>query len=297
MRSAFCLVLFTISAVTLLAQTPRDVALEVAFAQEYSTVEKHVSRTVLVQMSNADVDVREQWLGLLLMLSRTVTQAGGRLERGDGPILVRVYTREGARVDVELSDEVIDGDYARVSTKTKVFVGEHQLQVSPYPAAVDVHFTREDGAWRIARITTTTDLPLTDLSAIRNLVRARMARNESAAVGAIRYLNTAQVTYSEQHEKYACSLTDLGPAFLAASEEWRRDRETDVSALINGAMFEGYRFSLSGCGTGRAYVIVASPISVGKSGTRSFCSDQTGIIYFAKDGDPDTCVSEKQPIR
>src|SRR6266851_5315564 len=55
--------------------------------------------------------------------------------------------------------------------------------------------------------------------AIPNLLRSRMAANEASAVGSIRTINTASVTYSTTYpaQGYPVSLTQLAPAASAIS--------------------------------------------------------------------------------
>ena len=47
--------------------------------------------------------------------------------------------------------------------------------------------------------------------AIPNLIRSKMAANEASAVGSMRTLNTAAITYSTSYGGYPKNLTVLGP--------------------------------------------------------------------------------------
>ena len=47
--------------------------------------------------------------------------------------------------------------------------------------------------------------------AIPNLLRARIAANESSAASGIRTINTAEVSYFSTYQRYSASLTELGP--------------------------------------------------------------------------------------
>ena len=60
--------------------------------------------------------------------------------------------------------------------------------------------------------------------AIPNLLRARIAANESSAVSSIRTINTAEVTYQSAYPTvgYAANLVSLGPGAGAADvPRWR----------------------------------------------------------------------------
>jgi type II secretory pathway pseudopilin PulG len=107
--------------------------------------------------------------------------------------------------------------------------------------------------------------------AIPNLLRARIAANESAALSGVRTINTANVTYQvEKQGGFPESLDDLGEAGYIDSE------------LADGQK-SGYRFIYTasdpdGDGTRDKYFIVAMPVAQGTSGQRSFCSDESGVI-------------------
>src|SRR5207245_2504613 len=53
--------------------------------------------------------------------------------------------------------------------------------------------------------------------AIPNLLRSKMAANEASAVGSLRSLNTACITYSTTYGSYPTTLASLGPAATASS--------------------------------------------------------------------------------
>jgi len=126
--------------------------------------------------------------------------------------------------------------------------------------------------------------------AIPNLLRSREAANEASAVGMLRTLNTAQVTYSATYANrgYAPDLATLGP-----NPEGQDKPPTEEHAnLIDnaqgnwncgpGAWCErsGYRFSMRTICIQQQcteYVVTATPDSE-QTGTRNFCSASDGVI-------------------
>ena len=123
--------------------------------------------------------------------------------------------------------------------------------------------------------------------AIPNLLRSRMAENEASAVGMLRTLNTAQVTYSTTYGYgFAPELARLGPSGGNPSAE-HADLIASPLGDANctaGAWCEksGYRFTLKATCIQQlcaAYVLVATPIST-DTGTRNFCSVEDGVIRF-----------------
>ena len=118
--------------------------------------------------------------------------------------------------------------------------------------------------------------------AIPNLMRSKMAANESSAVGSLRTINTAEVTYSTNNPTigFAAALANLGgvcPSGTAATAA--------AACLIDNILAtgtkSGYVFVATAGATVPAvtYTSSATPQSVNQSGTRSFCSDESGVIY------------------
>src|SRR2546427_11950352 len=73
--------------------------------------------------------------------------------------------------------------------------------------------------------------------AIPNLMRSRMAANEASAVGSIRTINTAQVTYSTTYGTGFGPLANLGGAVPCTSSA---ATSCLVGALLLGAPQNGY---------------------------------------------------------
>ena len=120
--------------------------------------------------------------------------------------------------------------------------------------------------------------------AIPNLLRSKMAANEASAVGSIRTINTAQVTYSSSWGTgYAAALANLGdgganPCVAAAATACL------IDGVLAGGTKSGYTFTSAGtlanAGVNNGFQVTATPAVVGTTGQRAFCSDQTGVIRF-----------------
>ena len=122
--------------------------------------------------------------------------------------------------------------------------------------------------------------------AIPNLMRSKMAANESSAVGSLRTINTAEVTYNTNYPTigFTGTLGSLGgtPASCATSTGATSTNACLIDNVLALGTKSGYNFTVGGVtGTpGVTYTSQASPVSVGQSGQRYFCSDQSGVIYF-----------------
>jgi len=140
--------------------------------------------------------------------------------------------------------------------------------------------------------------------AIPNLLRARMAANESSAVSSIRTINTAEVTYQSTYPTAGYgALLSLGNALGAACPN---PPTTAAACLIDpvlanngqpaGGGKSGYAFVATASGTGNVqYVATAIPMVVNQTGNRSFCSVEDAVVRFLASGaDPgahDACMA------
>jgi len=123
------------------------------------------------------------------------------------------------------------------------------------------------------------------LAAPRFSAAQRMTRETSAMVS-IRTIHTAQVQYQSQYGKYAGSLTELGPPTSGAAS-------ASGAGLIDGTLAAGekdqYKFAITGNGAG--YVINANPLTYGKSGNRTFYSDESMTLRQNNGAEPATATS------
>ena len=122
--------------------------------------------------------------------------------------------------------------------------------------------------------------------AIPNLLRSRMAANEASAVGSLRTINTAEVTYSTTYPTIGfAALASLGGAAATCASATGATSTTAClidDVLATTAVKSGYNFAATAAGGPPAvtYASNASPTVPGQSGQRYFCSDQSGVIRY-----------------
>ena len=114
--------------------------------------------------------------------------------------------------------------------------------------------------------------------AIPNLMKSRIAANEASAVGSLRSINTAEVTYNTTYNSYTCALSALGPVSGGGSPSSAAAGILD-SNLASGFK-SGYSFAVGACtvsasGLTTGYQWVGNPSAPGTSGSRYFCTDDT----------------------
>jgi type IV pilus assembly protein PilA len=132
--------------------------------------------------------------------------------------------------------------------------------------------------------------------AIPNLLRARIAANESSAVSSIRTMNTAQVEYQSTYPTvgYAGTIGALGPGAVGTVCAAGGPTSTNAclidsvlsNAIAAGASKSGYYFGLgTTAATGNAnlavgYTVGGAAASFNQTGVRGFCSNEDGVIRF-----------------
>lgn len=126
--------------------------------------------------------------------------------------------------------------------------------------------------------------------AIPSLITAKIAANDSSAVGSLRTINTAQITYASAYPAigYASTMAALGPAAAtgcttpssanACLLDW-----VVSSATTAPAAKSGYYFAIgvvTANGANFAYTVGGAPASFNHSGVRGFCSNEDGVLRF-----------------
>jgi type IV pilus assembly protein PilA len=126
--------------------------------------------------------------------------------------------------------------------------------------------------------------------AIPNLLRARIAANESSAVSSIRTINTAQISYQSSYPTvgYAGALGALGPAAAGACGAPTSTNACLIDYAVSSASTaakakSGYYFTLSSA-AGQSYEVGGSPAVFNQSGVRNFCSVEDGVVRFNNSG-------------
>jgi type IV pilus assembly protein PilA len=117
-----------------------------------------------------------------------------------------------------------------------------------------------------------------------------MNARETAAMGAIRTIHTAETQYNSQFGKYAASLVELGPP--ASGQEGPSAANLIPSDLALG-LKGGFKFVVETTPTG--YRISATPTAFNNTGRRSFYSDQTMVLR--ENWGPDAATATSPEIK
>ncbi|HKV48436.1 MAG TPA: prepilin-type N-terminal cleavage/methylation domain-containing protein [Candidatus Acidoferrales bacterium] len=131
--------------------------------------------------------------------------------------------------------------------------------------------------------------------AIPNLLRSRMAANEASAVGSVRTMVTAAISFSSTYgDGFPPDITSIGTTGTAVVS--CKNAEL-IDSVLTSKVKSGYNFNIlpgsvpvtappSTCTTGNSdgFAAIASPVTIGTTGQRSFCSDASGVIRYDPTG-------------
>jgi type IV pilus assembly protein PilA len=132
--------------------------------------------------------------------------------------------------------------------------------------------------------------------AIPNMLKSKMAANQSSAVANVRTVTTAAVSYwivyGNGYPPSLAALGGTGPGATCAAAVLVDDT---IAAAPNQK--SGYQFAYAGtqgnvtnspvgCGAPgfNGYLVTATPITLGQTGNMSYCSSEPGVIHFDTSG-------------
>jgi type IV pilus assembly protein PilA len=126
---------------------------------------------------------------------------------------------------------------------------------------------------------------------IPSLQSSRIEADEASAIATVRSINTAEAQYDLTYGRgFACSVPALAgdPKSGPATEDAAQILPADVSSGTKS----GYIFTIGDCtrtlagktGAITGYQVTAVPQTMGKTGNRGFCSDESGVIKVDPSG-------------
>ena len=132
--------------------------------------------------------------------------------------------------------------------------------------------------------------------AIPSYLRSRMQANEASAVGSLRMVNTSAVTYSSTYLNvgFPTNMADMGGANPCTAT-------STTACILEDSIAQGTKsgYSFLWVGDGAtpsvSYSLTATPLNVGGSGQRQFCTDQAGVIRYDPSGAG--CNAASSPVQ
>ena len=124
--------------------------------------------------------------------------------------------------------------------------------------------------------------------AIPNLLRARIAANESAAAGGVRTINTAEISFNSSYPAQGYgTFKQLGPnGSPCVPDPAGAAGACLLDASLTSGVKGGYNYSLGVTGgpPATAYNAVADPVTQNQTGNKSFCSIEDAVVRFQNTG-------------
>lgn len=131
--------------------------------------------------------------------------------------------------------------------------------------------------------------------AIPNLLRARIAADESSAASSVRTISTAELTYETSYPTigYAANLPTLGGANVSCSAGPTSANACIIDYVLAGATStaspkSGYVFVATGSASSGSvndqYFVDANPSNLNNTGVREFCAVQDNVVRFITPG-------------
>lgn len=127
--------------------------------------------------------------------------------------------------------------------------------------------------------------------AIPNLLKARMAANDSGAASTIRTLNTAQVAYVTAYPKtgFAQKLPQLGPPAGGCGVGQTVDSNAAclIDDVLAGGVKSGYHYYITNApavsNVFADYTVSAGPLGMKTTGTRNYCANADAVVRYQDD--------------
>jgi type IV pilus assembly protein PilA len=128
--------------------------------------------------------------------------------------------------------------------------------------------------------------------AVPGLLRARMAGNEASAIGSLRAVNSAQLTYSTScAQGWARTLAELGSTPLAGGQPFISPDLASTGVVVKSGYNLTYAAGADIAGASAScttlagvpvisYSLIGDPVSWQSSGSRNFGTSQLQTIYF-----------------
>jgi len=134
------------------------------------------------------------------------------------------------------------------------------------------------------------------------LTRARVAADESSAVGSLRTINSAEISYNAAYPAtgFSTSLATLGGPLGTCTPSTATGCFID-SVLSSGSK-SGYLFAVGNgsCTAGSpqvCYSVVASPQFASYTGAKYFCSFEDGVVRYNTVAISNPCPATVSPLQ
>jgi hypothetical protein len=264
------------------AGTPKEALIELATAKDIATVEKHVPLAMLEHIQKLPSATKKALLDRMVIAKHFEEQQATLHLSDDGETLFVVGKDDRSSGYLHVRREISNGAEAveeiefcpKEGSGNRCFSGFAILKL-------------QEGEWRLCEIAGGEGANFEDPKFLASLDAAPANANESSAVGGLRTLNTSIISYQTAFEDRGVptALSELGSAGPEQKEP-TAEHAMLVDSLLgcnqSACVKSGYIFQYSRLSK-ETYVITARPVKFDDSGTRSFFTDESGVIRATSD--------------
>jgi type IV pilus assembly protein PilA len=168
--------------------------------------------------------------------------------------------------------------------------------------AEEYHMQKQNGFSLIELLIVVAIILIIAAIAIPTLTRARVAADESSAVGSMRSINSAEISYNAAYPTngFTTSLSQLGSPVGTCTPSTANG--CFIDSLLTSGTKSGYIFT-TGLGAAGAsspqtnYSVTASPQFATYTGAHSFCSFEDAVIRSSTTGLSNPCPAATPPVQ
>lgn len=291
-------------------QSPRQALIEMLSGGE-APFKKHLTIEMQGKFQNlmkASLDNAPGPFQVLLGINSS--SSGTKFQAFDvGPILFAFYIpQEHQRYEVTIDGDDQHGDQDTMELSVHLVRNAVEKEV-PGSLRFVVNMKRQDRIWRLNSLTMNATLPLGDPRILDKnkswwtpMITAAMGPTEDVTdtpvvmderpkmspLRAVRMIGMAETIYAQKHPGlgYTCTLSDLVNVGRGMDEE---GMYKFMDAEIADGIYNGYRFTLSGCERkpARMFRVTAEPMT-GRG--KAYCADSSSNPRASDDGRGVTCL-------
>jgi len=307
-----------------LPQTARQALLEMFFSKTPGIFEEHLPTATRAALEKARSTSGTSVLDVLSAITSQLSARGLQTQTFEaGPTLMLIEDPQAhSRFEITVDRDDLRGEEDEIQLSFHSSK-DGEIQTAGAKFGLTVTMKQETGSWRLNQVTVAVGVSLTDPEFLKTLETPRKpmisstgssgtpssdtptpatmgalrAAYETAAIGGVRTLVTAEVVYMSTYAHgFTCMLSDLGG--MGRGDAPTEHRAMLIDPQLADGTKNGYVFELTGCDGPPAskFRISAVPADT-KYGIRAFCSDQGAAIRFSPDGGADTCLSLGKPLQ
>jgi|SRR5579864_2630464 len=289
-------------------QSPRQALIEMLSGGE-APFKKHLTLEMQSKLQNLMKGSVDNAPSPLLALTGAKSAGANRFQSFDiGPILFAFNNPdENERYEVAIDSDEQRGEEDTMALSLHLVRNGVEREI-PVGLKILAKLKRQAGVWRLTAVNLNASLPVGDPRILEKswwgptLSAAAGASEESSAASAVviderpkmnplravRMIGMAENLYAQMHPGagYTCNLSNLVNIGKGMDEE---GMYKFMDAEFAGGLYNGYRFTITGCdrAPARMFHVVAEPVA-GRG--KAYCSDNNNNLRAADDGHGSTCL-------